>query len=62
MEKLTYEQWMKEVDKILLSKITLTTSDMPDFPSRDKYDDGVSPQEGAESCLEYSEWPNELLD
>ncbi len=59
---MTYEEWMKAVDEILTTKIGLSSSDLPDFPSRDLYDSEVDPMEGAESCLQHSEFPMELLN
>jgi hypothetical protein len=47
----TYKEWMRAVDAILTSKVGLSSSDLADFNSRDLYDDGCSPEIGAEECL-----------
>jgi len=52
MNELTYRQWMIEIDKILLNKLGVSTSDLADFCSRDLYDDGVSPEEAVLDVLE----------
>ena len=49
---MTYEQWMKKVDIILEEKCGLPQYLLPDWLSRDCYESGASPQEGAEDCLE----------
>ena len=49
--QLTYKEWMRVVDAILTSKIGLSSGDLADFNSRDLYDDGCSPEIGAEECL-----------
>jgi hypothetical protein len=47
----TYEAWMRQVDRVISSKIGLTSEDLSDFNSRDLYDAGVSPEEAADECL-----------
>lgn len=49
---MTYEEWMKSVDKIVERICGLDTGFLPDWLSRDAYEDGLTPQEGAEECLE----------
>jgi hypothetical protein len=51
---MTYEQWMAAVDAIVEDVCGLPMYWLPDWLSRDAYDDGASPQEGAELCLESS--------
>lgn len=49
---MTYEQWMREVDRIVFHKCGLPMDCLPDWLSRDAYDDGCTPLEGADMCLE----------
>jgi hypothetical protein len=49
---LTYEEWMRKVDVIVAAKCGLPMDCLPDWLSRDNFEDGVSPEEGAEICLE----------
>ena len=50
--KLTYRQWMFEVEA-KVEKITGLTFDLlPDWLSRDSYEDGFTIQEGVDTCLE----------
>ena len=58
---MTYQQYMQQVDAELLKICGLTHSDLSDFCSRDLYEDGVSPREAAEECLEMSDFPMEML-
>lgn len=47
-EKLTFEDWLKEVDEILWSRFGLPShDDLPDCCYRDWYDSGVSPLRAA---------------
>lgn len=51
---MTYEQWMAAVDAIVETTCGLPMSFLPDWLSRDAYSDELTPQEGAEICLETS--------
>jgi hypothetical protein len=51
---MTYGQWKQAVNKIVENTCGLPMDMLPDWLSRDAYDDGLSPQEGAEMCLEES--------
>ena len=53
--QMTYEAWVAKIDAILYSKVGLSMADLPDWLSYDNWSDGVSPEEGAEICLEESE-------
>lgn len=48
---MTYEQWMKAVDDIVSGRCGVSMDFLPDWLSRDAYDDGCTPTEGAEACL-----------
>ena len=52
---MTYEQWVAKVDQVLASRIGLSMDDLPDWLSRDAFEDGLSPEEGADICLEETE-------
>lgn len=47
---LGFALWLALVDK-RLSHLGVSHSDLADFCSRDLYEDGVSPREGAARCL-----------
>ena len=49
---MTYKEWMKEVDFILEEKCGLPQDCLPDWLSRDCYESGASPLEGANECHE----------
>lgn len=52
MTKMSYRRWMQEVDRIVEDTCGLPTSLLPDWLSRDAFDQGCTPKEGAEMCLE----------
>lgn len=55
-----YKEWMKEVDHIIASKTGgLTSDDLADGPSRDRYDSGYSPAEYADEILREEGFPEE---
>jgi hypothetical protein len=49
---MTYKQWMAAVDVIVEDACGVPMEWLPDWLSRDAYDDELTPQEGAELCLE----------
>lgn len=49
---MTYEQWMDAVNAIVETTCGLPMECLPDWLSRDAYSDELTPQEGAEICLE----------
>lgn len=51
----TYTDWMKRVDRVLIHKVGLTSADLEDWASRDCYDSGMTPAEGAQVALESSD-------
>ena len=53
--QMTYEQWVAKVDQVLTSRIGISMDDLPDWLSRDAFEDGLSPEEGADICLEETE-------
>lgn len=59
---MTYQEWMKSVDAIVERACGLPADMLPDWLSRDAYEDGLSPEEGAEICLEESGFYDYLED
>ena len=43
--EMTFEQWIKEVDKVMEKKIHLAHDDLPDWHWMDAFDDGDTPKE-----------------
>lgn len=57
-----FERWEKDVDKIVKSIVGLGTNDGSDWPSRDLFDEGSTPEEGALGWAESQDLlPEELL-
>lgn len=50
--ELTYRQWMTEVEAKVMKITGLDFALMPDWLSRDSYEDGLTIQEGVDTCLE----------
>jgi hypothetical protein len=57
VDGLTFEQWKKQVDAVLASKIGASSDDLPDFPAWDCWHEGLSPKDGALECLENDDLP-----
>ena len=55
MTKLTFAEWMKEVDAEVWRKVGLSYEDLPDINYRDLYDDGVSPKTAARKAIRGSD-------
>ena len=49
---MTFEQWMKKVDRIIGERVGLSYLDLADQPYRDWYDDGMTPSEAASAAIE----------
>jgi hypothetical protein len=49
--KKTFEEWMKEVDRVIMEKVFLTSDDLPDCCYRDWYEDGVSVRNAANRAI-----------
>ena len=65
MSKLTYRQWMIEVEAKVEKVTGLTFDLLPDWLSRDSFEDGLSIQEGVDTCLEqvgFREFEEALVD
>ena len=59
--KMTYELWMKSVNRILEKKTGGLDQEMlPDWLSRDAYESDMTPEEGADECLLSAGWDFEL--
>ena len=48
---MSYEEWCKKVNRILVSKLGMEMDDIADGPSRDRYDDEVTPEEYIEELM-----------
>lgn len=49
---MNFEQWLKQVDKILISRVFMSHEDLADQTWRDWYDSGMDAEEAAELCLD----------
>jgi hypothetical protein len=50
---LTFNQWMREVDKWLMGNFGITHLDLTDYTYRDAYDDDATPEEAAREAVDY---------
>jgi len=50
--KLTYRQWMAEVEAKVEKRTGLGFDLLPDWLSRDSFEDGLSVAEAVDACLE----------
>ena len=54
---MSFKQWMKKVDAVLIATCGLSSHDLADCRYRDWYDDEMSPEEAARMALEYNGFP-----
>lgn len=57
---MTYEQWMAVVDAIVEERTGLSQYDLPDWLSRDSYESGMTPEQGADECLLRAGWEDDI--
>lgn len=55
MKTKTFKIWMNQVESGLLRAVGLSHLDLPDFPFRDWFDDGISVSEAVGAVLQESE-------
>ena len=48
---ITFNEWMRQVDRILAAAIGLDSSDLPDRCWRHMFDDGITPREATEDII-----------
>lgn len=48
---MTYEEWLYTVDRLIQHWVGVSLDELPDWLSRDAYEDGLNPEEGAEEAL-----------
>lgn len=49
--RLSFDDWLAAVDRLLTVKVGLGRDDLPDCPYRDWYDDGYRPAEAAREAV-----------
>lgn len=52
MQKLTYRQWMMEIDAKVEKQVGLSLDELPDWLSRDAYENGMTVTQGVAACIE----------
>lgn len=57
MSDLTFQQWMQQVDRELVSRCGLTHRDLADFKFHDAYADECDPTEVAVEVLQENNFP-----
>lgn len=54
---MTYKEWMEDVDFHLIRICGMGNDDLPDWLSRDAFEEGLTPREAANQCLEEIGYP-----
>lgn len=49
--KLTFEEWMAEVNRLMVGKCGMGSEDLPDWNYRDAYNDGLTPNQAANQAI-----------
>ena len=58
-----YEEWMIQVDRVVQKITGVRMDELPDWLSRDAFEDGLTPTEGADECLtQIGDFEEELID
>jgi len=52
--KKTFQEWMREVDRILIKRTMLSSMDLPDVSYHDWYDSGCTPTQAAGRAIRYA--------
>ena len=60
MTDLTYRQWMKRIEEKVERKFGVGFDLLPDWMSRDAFEDGLTVEEGYEECLDQTGLREEL--
>ncbi len=47
-----FDEWMDAVDQVICDRTGFLSSDLPDQPWRDWFDDGIGSDEAAQTALE----------
>jgi hypothetical protein len=61
---MTYAEWINSVDLVVDKRtggIGIGLDALPDWLSRDAYENGMSPEEGADECLLNAAWDDDAL-
>jgi hypothetical protein len=61
-QTMTYEEWLRAVDAELDTRFGLCMDLLPDWLSRDAYDGGMTPVQGAAQCVEEIGLDEQLVD
>lgn len=56
MKKISFEDWMAQVDREVEKIAYVSVYDLPDYMFRDAYDDGEKPENVAKRVLEEAGW------
>ena len=59
---MTYEQWMRKVNSLVIIRTGMSVDDLADWPSRDCYEAGETPEEALETLAEYQDFPDEVYE
>lgn len=51
MQRITFAEWLKAVDAVLLQRVGLPSDCLPDGPSYQSYEDGYSPKRYASKLI-----------
>jgi hypothetical protein len=64
MHNLSFEEWQRAVDNLLLAYVGVSANDLTDYSSYDTWESGASPREGAIACLEEQDGlvPEEVIE
>tara|TARA_Y100000310_G_C20017939_1_gene506047 strand:+ start:254 stop:475 length:222 start_codon:yes stop_codon:yes gene_type:complete len=62
VQGLTLDQWMADVDQVVTDRLGISVHDLADFCAWDAWNDGMSPEDGAEMAMEGDDVASAYLD
>lgn len=60
-----YDEWIRHVDRAVQKRVGVSLDELPDWLSRDAFDEGLTPKEAVDVCLEQTgfwDFEEELID
>lgn len=53
-QKLSFENWKREVDAEIMRRVSMVSEDLPDWNYRGAYDEGMTSKRAAAKAIQYA--------
>jgi len=54
-QRLSFEDWMHAVDRVIAARVGVDSADLPDICYADLYEDGATPASAARQAIRYAQ-------